>query len=63
VFYIQEGSVKASVVSKQGKEATITRLETGDFLGEGWIASDQPVCLSRTYVLAGSTIVPYFVTP
>jgi CRP/FNR family transcriptional regulator, cyclic AMP receptor protein len=43
VFYIQEGRVRLSVVSKQGKEATIALLEPGDFLGEGCIASDQPV--------------------
>ncbi len=41
VFYIQEGRVGLSVVSKQGKEATIALLGPGDFLGEGCIASDQ----------------------
>jgi CRP/FNR family cyclic AMP-dependent transcriptional regulator len=43
VYYIQEGKVRLSVVSKQGKEATIALLGPGDFLGEGCIASDQPV--------------------
>jgi CRP/FNR family transcriptional regulator, cyclic AMP receptor protein len=43
VFYIQDGRVRLSVVSQQGKEATIALLGTGDFLGEGCIASDQPV--------------------
>ncbi len=42
VLYIQEGAVRLSVVSKQGKEATIALLGPGDFLGEGCIASDQP---------------------
>src|SRR3989442_4533102 len=42
VYYIQEGRVRLSVVSKQGKEATIALLGPGDFLGEGCIASDQP---------------------
>jgi CRP-like cAMP-binding protein len=42
IFYLQEGRVRLSVVSKQGKEATIALLGTGDFLGEGCIASDQP---------------------
>jgi CRP/FNR family cyclic AMP-dependent transcriptional regulator len=45
VFYLQEGRVKVSVVSKQGKEATIALLDRGDFLGEGCIASDQPIRL------------------
>jgi len=43
VYYIQEGRVRLSVVSRQGKEATIALLGPGDFLGEGCIASDQPV--------------------
>jgi hypothetical protein len=35
VFYIQEGTVKVSVVSKQGKEATIALLGPGDFFERG----------------------------
>jgi CRP/FNR family transcriptional regulator, cyclic AMP receptor protein len=46
VYYIQEGQVRLSVLSKQGKEATIALLGPGDFLGEGCIASDQPVRMS-----------------
>src|ERR1700730_15051117 len=38
VFYIQEGTVKLSVVSKDGKEATIAILNPGDFFGEGCLA-------------------------
>jgi CRP/FNR family cyclic AMP-dependent transcriptional regulator len=34
VFYIQSGRAKLTVVSKRGKEATITLLTTGDFVGE-----------------------------
>jgi CRP/FNR family transcriptional regulator, cyclic AMP receptor protein len=35
VFYIKEGKVKLTVVSKIGKEATIGILNEGDFFGEG----------------------------
>jgi CRP/FNR family transcriptional regulator, cyclic AMP receptor protein len=42
VFYIQKGRVKLSVLSKQGKEATIALLGPGEFIGEGCITSDQP---------------------
>jgi CRP/FNR family cyclic AMP-dependent transcriptional regulator len=42
VFYIQEGTARLSVLSTQGKEAVISMLGRGDFLGEGCIASDQP---------------------
>ena len=43
VYYIQEGRVQLSVVSRQGQEATIAMLGPSDFLGEGCIASNQPV--------------------
>jgi CRP/FNR family transcriptional regulator, cyclic AMP receptor protein len=39
VYYIQEGRVKLTVVSKQGKEATIALLGSGDFIGEECIAT------------------------
>jgi len=39
VFYIQKGKVKVAVTSKQGKEAVIGVLSTGDFFGEGCLAS------------------------
>ena len=42
VFYIQDGKVKLSVVSKIGKEATIGILNKGDFLGEGCLTG-QPL--------------------
>jgi len=38
VFYIQNGKVQLSVVSKIGKEATIGILNNGDFFGEGSLA-------------------------
>lgn len=38
VFYIQEGQVELSVVSKQGKERGVGVLGPGAFLGEGCLA-------------------------
>ena len=38
VFYIQEGKVRLTVVSKTGKEATIGILSEGNFFGEGALA-------------------------
>jgi CRP/FNR family cyclic AMP-dependent transcriptional regulator len=43
ILYIQQGRIKLSVLSKQGKEATIALLGSGDFVGEGCIAADQPL--------------------
>jgi CRP/FNR family cyclic AMP-dependent transcriptional regulator len=34
VFYLQTGRAKLTVVSKKGKEATVTLLAAGDFVGE-----------------------------
>ena len=41
VFYIQEGKVRLTVVSKAGKEATLAILSEGEFFGEGGLAG-QP---------------------
>lgn len=38
IFYIKEGKVKLTVVSKQGKEAVVAILGHGDFFGEGCLA-------------------------
>lgn len=38
VFYIQEGKVKITVVSEQGKEAVVAMLGDNDFFGEGALA-------------------------
>jgi CRP-like cAMP-binding protein len=39
VFYLQKGRAKLTVVSQKGKEATITLLSAGDFVGEESLAS------------------------
>jgi CRP-like cAMP-binding protein len=38
IFYIQDGKVKITVLSEQGKEAVIAILEAGNFCGEGCLA-------------------------
>jgi CRP/FNR family cyclic AMP-dependent transcriptional regulator len=38
LFYIQEGKVKLTVVSQQGKEAVVAILGKGDLFGEGCLA-------------------------
>ncbi len=39
VFYLQKGHAKVTVVSATGKEATITLLSAGDFVGEEALAA------------------------
>ncbi len=57
VFYIQKGRIKLSVISKRGKEATITLLSVRDFLGEDCIAAIQPVRMSTATALLPSTLL------
>jgi CRP/FNR family cyclic AMP-dependent transcriptional regulator len=47
IFYIQQGKVKLTVVSEQGKEAVVAILEPGQFFGEG--------CLNGHPMRMGST--------
>lgn len=56
VFYIQEGKVKLTVISHQGKEAVIAILERGDFLGEACLAG-RSARLSTATTLVASKIV------
>src|SRR5215813_1272252 len=41
VFYLLKGRVKLTVLSSEGKEATIAFMRAGDFLGEECLASDH----------------------
>ncbi len=55
VFYIQEGEVRLTVVSQQGKEAIVAMLGAGDFFGEGCLAG-QPLHMASAVAATGSTI-------
>jgi CRP/FNR family transcriptional regulator, cyclic AMP receptor protein len=50
VFYIQEGKVRLTVVSKIGKEATLGILNRGEFFGEGGLAG-QPLRMGSATAL------------
>ncbi len=41
VFYILKGKIKLTVISKEGKEAIVALLDSGNFFGEGCLAG-QP---------------------
>jgi CRP/FNR family cyclic AMP-dependent transcriptional regulator len=56
VHYIQEGSVRLSVVSEGGKEAVIAILGPGDFFGEGCLAG-QPVCMGTATAILPTSIL------
>jgi CRP/FNR family transcriptional regulator, cyclic AMP receptor protein len=46
IFYLQRGRAKLTVVSQTGKEATITLLSAGDFVGEECLAAVPGMRLS-----------------
>jgi CRP/FNR family cyclic AMP-dependent transcriptional regulator len=56
VFYIQEGKVKLTVVSKTGKEAAIGILNKGDFFGEGCLTG-QPLCLCSATAMTDCSVM------
>jgi len=56
VFYIQEGKVKLTIVSQQGKEAVVAILEPGSFFGEACLAGEH-VRVATTTAIEKSTIV------
>ncbi len=46
IFYLQKGRARLTVVSKSGKEATLTLLSAGDFVGEGALVAVPGLRLS-----------------
>ena len=56
VFYIQEGSVKLSVLSRTGKEAVVAMLGPGDFFGEGCLAG-QPRRMATASAMSPSAVL------
>ena len=55
VFYLQRGRAKLTVVSQAGKEATITLLSVGDFVGEGALAAVPGLRLSTATAITACT--------
>src|ERR1017187_6039597 len=55
VFYLQTGRAKLTVVSEIGKEATITLLGPGDFIGEESIASVPGLRLATATAITACT--------
>jgi len=52
VFYLQKGRAKITVVSQTGKEATITMVSAGEFLGEAALATvDAPRLSTATAIV------------
>ena len=57
VFYIQEGVVRLSVLSKTGREAVIGTLGVGDFFGEGCLVGQEVRMGTATATLTSTVLV------
>jgi len=55
VFYLQSGRAKLTVISKRGKEATITLLKAGDFIGEEAIVGMVGLRISTATAITACT--------
>ena len=55
-FYIQNGKVKLTVVSKIGKEATLGILNEGDLFGEGCLTG-QPLRMSSATAMTDCSVM------
>jgi CRP-like cAMP-binding protein len=56
IFYIRQGKIKLTVVSKEGKEAVIAILGSGDFFGEGCLAG-QALRMASSSTMAECSIL------
>jgi len=57
VFFMQTGSVKLTLVSEHGKEATIAILNSGDFVGEECVSTVQPFRSATATALTACTLL------
>ena len=55
VFYLQEGRARVTVVSPSGKEATITLLSAGEFVGEEALAATAGLRMATTTAITDCT--------
>src|SRR5437868_1670825 len=57
VFYIQKGRARLSVVSREGKEATISLFGAGDFIGEDCITGVQSTRMASATAMTGCIVL------
>src|SRR5580658_11187808 len=55
IFYLQKGRAKLTVVSQKGKEATITLLSAGEFVGEESLAAGGGLRMATATAITACT--------
>src|SRR5271154_6662842 len=51
LMFIQSGTIKITVINELGKEAVITLMQAGDFIGESCISNGSPLRLTTATAL------------
>jgi CRP/FNR family transcriptional regulator, cyclic AMP receptor protein len=57
VFYLQKGTVKLTIVSQRGKEATVALLQPGNFVGESCVAAAEAIRTLTATALTRCTLM------
>jgi len=57
IFYVQKGKLRVTVTSANGKEATITLVGEGEFLGENCMVSAHPLRLATATAMIDSALL------
>ena len=57
VFFVQKGQIRITVASARGKEATLTLVGPGEFLGENSMASAHPVRLATATAMSDTELL------
>ena len=57
IFYVQKGRLRVTVTSANGKEATITLVGPGEFLGENCMVSAHPLHLSTATAMVDCALL------
>ena len=57
VFYVQKGQLRVTVTSAKGKEATISLVGPGEFLGENSLISPHPIRLATARAMTDCVLL------
>ena len=57
IFYVQRGRLRVTVTSATGKEATITLVGAGEFLGENCMVSPHPIRLATATAMTDCALL------
>jgi CRP/FNR family cyclic AMP-dependent transcriptional regulator len=57
LMFIQSGTIKITVINEMGKEAVITLMQAGDFIGESCISNGSPLRLTTATAILPTAVL------